>query len=89
MDPKLSAALPGIMHHEYASTISQTSPGFYVSSRFYKSLKMTVGKGAISPFPTLFSNLLETFQPCLSNFKLSSGKSFNLEESKICRLGKG
>ena len=33
--------------------------------------------------------LLENFLPFLSNLKLLSANSFILEESKICRLGKG
>ena len=42
----------------------------------------------ISPFPTVFSTLIGNFTPFSSNSKLSSAKSFSLEESKICRLGK-
>ena len=41
------------------------------------------------PFPTVFSTLLENFLLFSSNSKLSSAKSFSLEESNICRLGKG
>ena len=41
---------------------------------------------AISPFPTVFSTGLDNFLPFSSNLKLSSAKSFNSEESKICRL---
>ena len=44
---------------------------------------------AISPFPTEFSTRLDSFLPFSSNLKLSSANSFSLEESKICRLGKG
>ena len=51
-------------------------------------------------FPTVFPNhwenflpfsstLLETLPPISSNLKLSPANSFSLEESKICRLGKG
>ena len=36
---------------------------------------------AISPFATVFSTRLNNFLPFSSNFKLSSAKSFNLEES--------
>ena len=43
----------------------------------------------IYPFPTVFSACLEKFLPFLSSLKLSSANSFNLEESKICRLGNG
>ena len=44
---------------------------------------------AFSPFPTVFSTLLEDFPPFSSNLKLSSAKSFSLEESKYYFLGKG
>ena len=37
----------------------------------------------------MFSTRLENFLSFLSNLKLSSANSYNLEESKICRLGKG
>ena len=40
-------------------------------------------------FPPVFSSHLENFLPFLSNLKLLSADSFSLEESKICRLGKG
>ena len=46
------------------------------------SFENTAGKGAISPFPTVFSTLLEKFLPFSSTLKL-------LSASKICRLGKG
>ena len=60
----------------------------------YKSFENTVRKGEIAgnerflPFPQ-FSTILENFLPLSSNAKLSNAKSFSLEESKICRLGKG
>ena len=59
----------------------------------YKSSENTVGKWeiaqkAISPFPTIFSTLLENFLPYSSNIKLPSAKSLNLEESKLCLLVK-
>ena len=41
---------------------------------------------AICPFPTAFSTRLETILRFLLTIKLSS---FSVEESKICRLGKG
>ena len=56
----------------------------------------TVGKGEIAHneqfllFPHCFLPILITF--ChffFSNLKLSSANSSSLEESKICRLGKG
>ena len=40
-------------------------------------------------FPPVFSTHLENFLPSSSNLKLSSAYSFSLEESRICRLGKG
>ena len=40
-------------------------------------------------FPCYFSTRLENFLPFLSNSKLSSANSFNLEGSKIYHLGKG
>ena len=39
--------------------------------------------------PQCFPCFLRTFCHFLSNLKLSSANSFSLEESKICRLGKG
>ena len=48
-----------------------------------------VVKRAISPFPTVFSTLLENFLLFSLSSKLSCVNSFSLEESKICRLGKG
>ena len=56
--------------------------------QYYKSLEDTMGKGEIA-IPTVSSTLLENFPPFLSNLKMSSANSFSLEESKICRLGKG
>ena len=41
---------------------------------------------AISPFQTMFFIPLKKFQSFPSTLKLSSAKSFSLEESKICRL---
>ena len=42
-----------------------------------------------SSFSHVFSTHLENFLPFSSNLKLSSAKSFNSEEPKICHLGKG
>ena len=74
-------------------TLSQTSPGFCMSAVqvFNKSLleRRNCLLQAISPFLTVFSTCLEIILPFSSNLKLSSANSFNLEESKICRLGKG
>ena len=44
---------------------------------------------AIYPFPTVFSIRLDNFLPWSSSLKISSANSFSLDESKICRLGKG
>ena len=61
----------------------------------YKSFENTVGKGEIARneqflrFPQCFFTKMESFLLFLSNLKLSSANSFSLEESKICRLGKG
>ena len=44
---------------------------------------------AISPFPTVFSTILDNFLPFSLNMKLSTANYFSLEESTICRLGKG
>ena len=74
-------------------TLSQTSPSFYVLQ--YKSFENTVGKGEIAGnehfllFPQCFSICLENFQSFSLNLELSSAHSFTLEESKVCRLGKG
>ena len=46
----------------------------------------TLGKGEIA-LPV--STRLENFLTFSSNLKLSGAKSFSLEGSKICRLGKG
>ena len=74
-------------------TLTQTSPDFCVSA--VKYFKNTARKGEIVRneqfllFSTVFSTLLENFPPFSSNSNLSSATSFSLEESKICRLGKG
>ena len=74
-------------------TLSQTSPGFYVSALkvFGKHCwkRRNCSKRAISPLPTVFSTYSENFLPFSSSSKLSSANSFSLEESKFCRLGKG
>ena len=74
-------------------TLSQTGPGFYVSAVQVFSKHCEKGRNcwqrAISPFPTVFSTLLETFLPFSLNSKLLSANPFIFEESKICHLGKG
>ena len=78
---------------QWQLTLSQTSPGFYVSAiqDFLKHCgkRRNCSYGAISPFPTVFSTLLENVSPFSSNLKLSSASSFSLEESELCCLGKG
>ena len=54
-----------------------------------QTFENTVGKGAISPSPTMFSTHLDNFLPFPSDLKLSSANSFSLREPKICCLGKG
>ena len=65
-----------IIDQNFFLTLSQTSPGFYVS----------VGKGEIA---TMFSTRFKNFMPFSSNLKLSSANSYNLEKHNSCRLGKG
>ena len=74
-------------------TLSQTSPGFYISAVqvFWKHN----GKRKIARneqfllFPQCFLSVWRTFPPFSSNIKLPSANYFSLEESKICRLGRG
>ena len=57
---------------------------FYENGRkLSKRAENTVGKGAISPFPTVFSTHLNNFLPLSSKLELSSANSFSLEGSKI------
>ena len=78
---------------EQILTLSQTNPGFYVSA--VQVFLKTLGKEEIARneqfllFPQCFQLVLENFLLFSSNSKLSSANSFNLEECKICRLGKG
>ena len=85
----MNIALPSVL----ILTLSQTSPSFYVSAvqAFWKhsGKRRNCSWRAISPFPTVFSTHSENFLSFSSNLKLSSGKSFSLEGSKICCLGKG
>ena len=62
----------------------------------YKSFENTVGKGEIASskqfllFAQCFVPLSSrTFDHFRQDLKLLSANSFRLEESKICRLGKG
>ena len=80
--------------HQYflvdALTLSQTSPGFYVSAVL---VLKTLGKGEIAHneqflLPQCFLLVKRTFSHCYQNLKLST-KSFSLKGSKICCLGKG
>ena len=60
----------------------------------YNSFENTVENGEIAHEEQfllflVFSTRLKNFPPFSSNSKLSSAKSFSLDESKICCLGKG
>ena len=73
-------------------TLSQTSPGFYVSAvqvfwKHWKNKKLLLM--TIHHFPTVFSSHLENFMPFSSNLRLLSANSFSLGDSKIWHLGKG
>ena len=74
-------------------TLSQTSPGFNESA--VPTFENTVAKGEIAHdeqfllFPPCFLPVLENFLPFSSNLKFSFANSSNLEECKICCLGKG
>ena len=72
-------------------TLSQTSPGFYVSVLYRKSFENTVGKGEIARneqfllFPTVFSIRLEHFLVFSSTSKLSFGNGLNhYGKRRIC-----
>ena len=82
-----------LQKHVVCLTLSQTSPGFHVSAvqvfRKHCGKRRNCSQRAISPFLTVFSTLLEDLLPFSSNLKSSSATSFSLEESEICRLGKG
>ena len=83
----------GIRYIRDVLTLSQTSPGFHVSAEqvFWKHCgkRRNCSLRAIPPFPTVFSTIWMDLPPFSSNLKLSSANCFILEESKICRLGKG
>ena len=76
-------------------TLSQTSPGFYLFAvqAFWKHCRKrrNCSFRAISIFPTVFSTIFKELSAIFIQFnlKLSFVNSFSLEESKICRLGKG
>ena len=74
-------------------TISQTSPGFYMSAvqdfRKHCGKRRNCSQLAISLFPRVFSTILENLLPFSSNLRMSSAKSSSLEEFKTGRLGKG
>ena len=59
------------------------------------TLLKTLEKGEIARdeqflhFPQSFLSVWENYLPFSSNLKLSSANFFSLEESKVCRLGKG
>ena len=67
-------------------TLSQTSPGFCM----YKSFENTVRKKEKLLITSNFSFSHSVFYlPFSSNSKMSPAKSFSLEKSIICSLGKG
>ena len=59
-------------------TLSQTSPGFYVSAvqvfKKHSGKRRNCSLREISPFPTVFSTRLDNFLPLSSNLKVSSAK---------------
>ena len=79
-------------HFKVLLTLAQTRPCFYVSAVkvFWKHCgkRRNCSNEQFLLFP-LFSTLLENFLPFSPYLKLSSANSFGLEESEICRLGKG
>ena len=59
-----------------------------------KSFENTAGKGEMAWYEqilllSVFSTPLDNILPLSSNLKLLSANPLNLEESKICHLGKG
>ena len=79
-----------IIYNSLHLTLSQTSPGFYLSAiqvfRKYCGKRRNCSQRAISPFPTVFSTLLENFLLYSSNLKLSSGKLFPVGSLKFVIL---
>ena len=78
---------------KYFQKVSQPFPiqALVFTCLQYKCFGNTVGNEQFHNeqfllFP-VFSTLLENFLSCSSNSKLSSANPFNLEESKISRLG--
>ena len=75
-------------------TLSQTSPGFYVSVKhcvfwkYWDKDKLLVMSN-FSFSHSVFHSILENFLQISSNLKLLSAKFFIMEESKICCFGKG
>ena len=62
---------------------------WFFTCLLYKSFENSLGKGEISPFPTVFTTLLKNFLPFSSNLKFPSANSFSLEVSKVCHVRKG
>ena len=71
---------------QFQMTLNRWLHPFPHNDTFWYPCKQAVWKRAISPFPTVFSTGLNNFLTFSWNFTLPSAKSFNLEESKICRL---
>ena len=64
------------------------TPGKQAFWKHWEKEKLLVTSNFLS-FPLVYSTHLDNFLPFSSNLKLSSAKSFSLEESKICCLVKG
>ena len=86
---KKSCATINFQSHLVTMAVDSANPAVQ-----YKSFENAAGKGEIARneqfllFP-VFSTFLENIRPLSSNLKLLSADSLSLEESKICRLGKG
>ena len=73
-------------------TLSQTSPGFYVSAAvFWKTLREKEKLLETSNFSFSHSvfYLFDKLSAIFIKVETSSANSFSVEESEICRLGKG
>ena len=73
----------------------EIAPNLVFMCLHYTSFKNTVRKGEIAcykqflVFPQCFLLFLANFLSFSSNLEFLSAKSFSLEKSKICNLGKG
>ena len=69
-----------VLSFDMELTLSQTNPGFYVS---------TAQVFQISPFPQVFSILLKNFLPFFIKFDIDTCKLFQLRKVKNLFFGKG